>query len=382
MEICKSNKCTGCGGCVDICPKGCVELITDKDGFYTSLVNENACVNCGLCKKICPGNTCNNSNAIKKAYKARRKNIEEAQKSTSGGIAAVISEYVIRNSGVVIGCGFDENVQLRHCVATNLKQIEKFKGSKYQQSNVVGVYKEAKIKLLEGKTVAFIGTPCQVAALKNYLGRDYENLYLIDFVCHGVPSQKVLDKYIKSLKIKNITDISYRNKDDGYGPKTVNNVRVYYENGLIESTVNSGVGLWFVSSLSIRKSCYNCNFVSTNRCSDITLADYIGNDLTEDEIACGVSTIFINTEKGDDLINSIKSDLYTTEREILSTTNSYLRLNNKTKVPKCRKKFFKDIDKLSYEQLTQKYTLKRILSNIFVRKLRSVWKRINNKIFK
>ena len=378
MKVCKSNKCTGCGVCVDVCPKKCVELVTDKDGFFSSSVIESLCISCGLCKKVCPANNPNNINKIQSSYKARRKNKDDTIKSTSSGVATLISEYIIKHGGFVAGCGFDENLNLKHSITKNLEQIDKFRGSKYQQSNVVGVYKEIKSMLSNGSTVVFIGTPCQSAALKNFVGKEYDGLYIVDFVCHGVPTDKILNKYIESLKMGNLIDVKYRNKDESYVSSTGYNIKVKCENGNAETSLNNGVCLWFASSLSIRKSCYDCNFSNMSRCSDITLADYFGNDLTDEEKVCGAGAIFVNTEKGKRILNAVQNDLCITEIDTLSTIKLYSRLNNKTNVPKCRKKFFKDIDKLNYDELTKKYTLKKILPNIFIRKAKAFLRRLES----
>ena len=197
----------------------------------------------------------------------------------------MISEYIVRNGGFVAGCGFDDAFILRHSLASNVTELDAFKGSKYLQSDTRGIYRAVRDKLQAEKTVLFVGTPCQVSALCTYLGKEYENLYTVDFVCHGVSSRYAFDKFLSHADPEALpSSVSFRNKDCGYrDKKTCFEMRLVYPDKMIKSTTESGFYYWFSSSLSVRESCYKCPFVSTRRPSDITLADYIGQDLDDED---------------------------------------------------------------------------------------------------
>lgn len=367
MNICDKALCTGCGVCADVCPKHCVKIEYDSNGFFHSFVDDNQCVKCNKCIHVCPANNPNNNNSISRAYKIRRKDAQNAMTSTSGGVAALISETILENDGLVVGCGFDENLMLKHSITDNMSDLENFKGSKYVQSNVTGVYKSIKqILNNNNKSILFIGTPCQVSALNNYLDKSYDNLYTIDLVCHGVSSQKILNRYLEEVQNKisvKITNIKFRNKIGGYKNCSQNDWIFIHQCGEYSIPYDEGMVLWFTSGLSLRESCYKCNFVSTNRCSDMTLADYNGSDLSNKDKQYGVSLVFTNTEKGAKLLELIDNKSVVEEKDTFLSTKSCFRLNCKSEIPTVRKKFFKDLEELNINSLIEKYTLKKILPN-------------------
>ncbi len=363
MLICDKVKCTGCGLCSDVCPQNCITIDFDENGFYQSYVDENNCIKCQKCVKLCPANFPNNYNKIFRAYKTQRKDTQNAIKSTSGGIAALVSEFFVSNKGKVVGCGFDDNLLLKHSVADNLFELEKFKGSKYIQSNTKGIYQSVKKLLDNAENVLFVGTPCQVSALCNFLSKPYDNLYTIDLACHGVSSQKVLNKHLKEIEFNNgkVIDIRFRNKDNGYKNGISNSMQYIFSDKIKCEPYNSCVGLWFASGVSLRESCYCCNFVSEMRTSDITLADYTGELKSEDEKMFGTSLMFINTEKGQRLFDNIMANVIFEEINRDLAVKMCTRIYHKTKIPKIRNAFFKDLDRLNIGELSNKYTLKKIL---------------------
>lgn len=384
MEVCKFEKCTGCGMCADVCPKGCISIKHDKHGFYRSYVDNSRCINCHRCADTCPANHPSNVNHIQKAYKARRTDKAASVKSSSGGVAAVISEYIIKNSGVVAGCGFDDKILLKHSIASGAEELECFKGSKYLQSYTVGIYRQVREQLKTGKQVLFIGTPCQASALKNFLGKDYDNLFVVDFVCHGVLSQAVFDKYIDSLNQKDAPiSVEFRNKTKGYRDKIACfEMQVEYPNKIIRNTQQAGIYRWFASGLGNRESCYDCSFVSVNRASDITLADYIGNDLDDTDNEVGVSTVFVNSDKGAALLEAIKSEIVTQPRDAVGTAKLYTRMITGERMPKCRKVFFEELFTCDYSTLAKKYDTQAILPGKMSRRYRALQMRIRKFLIK
>lgn len=377
MEICKSEKCTGCGVCADACPKQCISIRYDAYGFYKSYVDESLCVKCHHCMDVCPANHSNKKNLIQKAYKARRTDKQEAAVSTSGGIAGVISEYIISLGGVVAGCGYDEVLHLKHSMASTRAELEKFKGSKYLQSDTTGIYCKVRESLRTGKKVLFTGTPCQVSALRNYLGKDYNELYTLDFVCHGVSSQRVFDKYLESLNRSDApVSVRFRNKEKGYrNKKACFALQIVYPDQTISTSTESGIYYWFSSSLSVRESCYNCPFVSTDRASDITLADYIGRDMDDADNEIGVNAVFINSEKGAALLEALKHDIKAEQKDLGHMVKLYDRLTVGSRKPACRKAFFADLLTCDYQMLAEKYDVNKVLPSKMVRRLYAMKRR-------
>ncbi len=363
MLVCDRTKCTGCGVCADACPKNCIQIKYDKDGFLQSYVDEARCVQCKLCSSVCPANNPGNQNPVQKAYKVRRKDTAAILKSTSGGVAALLAEAAVSSGVAVCGCGFDEMLTLRHTLEKELPALEKFKGSKYIQSNTSGIYQQVKQQLTAGEKVLFIGTPCQVSGLNSYLKKAYDNLYTVDLICHGVGSTKVLEQYLQkySCTEEKIRNVTFRAKKDGYIESNKNDLLLEYDDRQQAVPFSKGIVLWFAAGISLRESCYSCNFVSTQRCADITLADYIGTDLTPEDRQFGVSTVLVNTPKGQKMLELVRNQAFVEEKPLEDILSRYARLNHKRTPPKVRKKFFRDLQKHTLEQMEEKYTLKRIL---------------------
>ena len=380
MTVCDRSKCTGCGVCADACPRDCIEIKYDQNGFLQSYVDESRCVGCQKCVRVCPVNTPQNHNTMLRSFKFRRKDTAALMGSTSGGAAALLAETVTAHGGQVCGSGFDSNLQLRHTVESEPTKLEKFKGSKYIQSQTGGIYRQIRHCLQEGTQLLFIGTPCQVSALQSFLGRDYENLITVDLVCHGVASTKVLEKYLDQAGREQLCSIRFRSKTNGYIDCQKNDLRLIYSDG--EKTVDhaKGIVLWFAAGLSLRESCYRCQFASSQRCADLTLADYVGKDLTPEEQQYGVSMVFANTPKGEQMLQHLETDAWMEEIPVEDARQRYLCLKQKGSIPGSRKRFFRDLDKLPLSQLEQKYTLQAILPSKPVRYLHAAVNRFKQLI--
>lgn len=374
--VCDRKQCTGCGVCRDACAIGCIEMRYDENGFLQSYVDESRCVNCGKCVSVCPVHHRQNNHTVLESYKLQRKDREAVLSSTSGGAAALLAEKTVSAGGVVCGCGFDENLTLRHSVATDKNQLERFKGSKYVQSNTAGIYAAAKKHLKAGTEVLFIGTPCQVSGLKAFLGKDYENLTTVDLVCHGVASQKILDRYLSQEK-EPVLDVKFRTKHKGYLSCQKNDLILVCKDGKKEIHHETGIVLWFASGLSLRESCYACPFSELQRCADITLADYVGDDITADDRQYGVSMVLANTEKGIQRIQAL-SEQAVIEKKPKQQSNYYARQPRKT--PRLRKQFFKDLDRLPLQKMVEKYTLKKILPGKLTLYSKAAWNRVKRLI--
>ena len=278
MITINQNLCTGCGACYNICPTQCIKMVESEEGFLFPIVNKEECINCGTCNNICPLEkevVCGHD-----AYSVVRKT-DIPFGSSSTGFAYQISKEIISEGGMVFGAVFDEDWYLIHRGIDTVDGVLRLQGSKYIQSDIKGVFNEVKDALLQKRTVVFVGTPCQIAGLKAFLGEgEYENLYTIDFICHGVPSPKVWNHYLEKIKksqnLGDIKNINFRDKEYGwqnYGLKITGENGEYFAlkaSDLYETA--------FSRNITLRKSCYFCKFKGDNRFSDITLGDFWGGN--------------------------------------------------------------------------------------------------------
>ncbi|MBE5744095.1 MAG: 4Fe-4S dicluster domain-containing protein [Clostridiales bacterium] len=312
--IIEKLKCNGCQACYNVCMKNAIVMKEDENGFLYPLIDNKNCVDCGLCKSVCPilqSDTKLPSNV--QAYAV--KNLDEAVKSnsSSGGVFHSLATYVLNNNGVVFGVVLDSNLTAKHIKITTTDEIYKLQGSKYLQSDVQKTYQMVKEELSSGKLVLFTGTPCQNAGLASFLRKDYDNLILQDIICHGVPSPLAFKKYIEEIEKEHkntVKHVFFRSKKSGWKEYSVE--VVFNDNSsFIEPSKDNLFIYGLVSNLTLRSSCFNCNFKGDNRCSDITLADFWGieNALPEFDDDKGVSLVLINSKKGEQVFDRIKDGL-------------------------------------------------------------------------
>lgn len=318
MEICNVLECTGCGACASKCPKKAIDMIRDEKGFYVPKINGKLCVNCGLCKRVCHVNSYyNDTSSMNITYAACAKNKQIRAISSSGGIVTILARMVFNRGGLVVGAVFDDNNHLYEDISSSWDDYtkRKFFRSKYVQSDSRDIFSKIQKNLNDDRLLMFVGTPCLCAALKTYLGRRYDNLIIIDFVCHGVPSPGVFDSYCKYLENKyksKIVDIDFRVKK----PSWLLSSTVYrfkngktYKGNMLEDLYNS---CFANNNNNIRKSCNGCRYSCEQRCSDITVCDYWGKreiTLSPRDDKYGVSAVIIHTEKGKGCFGTIKDDI-------------------------------------------------------------------------
>lgn len=278
MNICERSNCTGCGSCFNICPTSAIEMVENEQGFIEPRIDEKKCINCGLCKNKCPSINSIKTEKIKETYAATSKNNETVLKSSSGGIFSEIANYVIENNGCVFGAAFDENLQVEHIFIEKKEEIIKLSGSKYIQSNTGTTYKAAKKELEKGRSVLYTGTPCQIAGLKSFLGKEYPSLITVDLICHGVPSQNFFNKYIEYIsKGKKITNYNFRHKEKN---DTNCMILTYKLNNKIIKIKNPFVDSYYYAFLNgyiYRDNCYQCKYANCNRIGDITIRRFLGS---------------------------------------------------------------------------------------------------------
>lgn len=311
ISISKKAKCNGCHACFAICPKRCISMVVDKEGFFYPKIDKQHCIDCGLCEKICPTlNKMDDNNKKGIAYAAINKDAQIRMNSSSGGAFFALATKIIEQGGVVFGASFNENFELVHTYAETLEEVQKFCGAKYIQSKIGESYCFVEQFLKNGRIVLFTGTPCQIGGLRAYLQKEYDNLFTQDLICHGVPSPLVWEKYKEYRKKKDGRDkpekIMFRSKEEGW--KKFSLVFSYSDMKYRECFNKDLYMKLFLNNLCLRPSCYECAFKTDMRASDLTLADFWGikNILPKMDDDKGTSLIFVNSPKGQELFDSIK----------------------------------------------------------------------------
>ena len=386
----KHYKCTGCRMCVQICPVKAIDMKENEEGFLEPIINKEKCIKCSLCFKRCP--QLNDVEILEKndrpqVLAVKNKNIEEQKKSSSGGIFSVLARYVLENNGAVYGACFDEEFKLKHIRIDKQESLYKLRGSKYLQSNIKNTFELVKNDLNNGVKVLYVGTPCQIAGLKNYLGKDYEDLLLIDLVCHGVPSQKLFDKYLTWLKKKNnssIIEYEFRSKEKkSWGL----NLKVKFKSGK-ERYIPANLDPYykaFLNGSTYRECCYNCKYAKIERVGDITIADYWGIEKEHPDFydKNGVSAVIINTNAGFKAFENIKDEVEYRDSEIEKIIAKNKNLQEPTIRNSIRNNAYKDIDikkfkKYSKQNLKFRKNIKDIIKNLIPIKIKNKIKRIIN----
>lgn len=350
MQLGKS--CCGCSGCEQICPKNCISMKPDSEGFLYPEVDESICIECGICIKHCPILTDVSRCNIPKVYAAKYKDRGSTFKSTSGGLFIPIAKSVLSMGGVVFGCAYDENLVAKHIKVETEDELYRLQSSKYVQSDTREIYKQVKTELENGKEVLFSGTGCQAAGLRSFLGKDYGNLLITDIVCHGVPSPKLFKNYIDYMGKKlggTLTSYNFRSKEkrgwDLYY-KAENGQKSKSDYGFFDPYYSA-----FLYCKTYRESCYECKFANKNRVSDITLADYWGIQKFHPEFfdENGVSLVLVNTEKGKKYLEKIKDKLEIIESDYNKASVMNANLVHPSKRPSCRDSIYDGFDCGNFE---------------------------------
>lgn len=302
IKIKDKKKCCGCTACASICPKHCISMKEDKEGFLYPEADASLCVECGACEKVCPVLHVGESRQPLHCYAAKNMDAEVLKKSSSGGIFSLLAQYAIQEKhGVVFGAKW-ESERVVHGAIESLDDLCKLRGSKYVQSDLQDSFKRVAAFLKDERFVLFSGTPCEIAGLKSYLRNDYDNLIMVDLACHGVPSPKVLALYIQELKQKYGVDslrLNFKDKSTGWATYSVtakSGDKTLFSERASENIYMKG----YLHELFSRPSCHDCAFKSFRSGSDISLADFWGINKVFPEYNSinGVSLVLINTEKG------------------------------------------------------------------------------------
>lgn len=384
-RICEYEQCTGCSSCINVCPASAIKMAPDKPlGFIHPEIDQNLCIDCHRCEKVCPVNKPVEKRMPSKCYAAISKDVEDLKTSASGGASSVFVNAVVGNGGVAYGCVQSSYKDIAHRRIDEIADAWKLKGSKYVQSDMGDCYRQAKSDLECGRKVLFIGTPCQIGGLLNYVGSGKcENLYTIDLCCHGVPSQKLLQEDVRDLLRytdmpnddvvvsfrKKVPDVS-RRKDRFevvwgshlaygffWGGVSGHPVRV---RGGRDKFLKDKYITAFMHGLIFRDNCYKCPYAQPKRCSDITIADFWGLQKCTIPQELGTSLVLVNTEKGAALFGEAKSMFRYEERPLAEGIQGNGQLMRPSAEPEERNAFLKayphDRDK-AYDEALKKYRL-------------------------
>lgn len=322
-SIIEKDYCTGCGACVASCPKNAIITYFDSEGFEYPRINPSLCIDCGLCQRICPPlhfseyfETVKNHCTVQRGFAARSNNLEERLTSSSGGIFPLLAREIIEEKGLVVGVGFDSSFGASYQIIEEIDQLPIIQGSKYMQCKIDStVFKRVKEALIAGRKVLFSGFACQCEGLKNYLTKDYKNLFCVDLICMGVPSRVVWQHYLKTFfNNEEIHHINFKEKSLGWNRFSLSiqtDKQAFLQRGALNPFFRS-----MFKGYNMRRSCFFCTFKKRERTADITLADCWGvydlAPLVDDNK--GLSAVLIHTEKGRELWSRINSKTDFVER--------------------------------------------------------------------
>jgi coenzyme F420-reducing hydrogenase beta subunit len=358
IKLAQKSDCCGCASCSDICPAKSIVMQPDKEGFLYPHIDVDACINCGLCEKACPVITPANEILPQQVIALQLKNEDDLLKSQSGGAFWAIATVVLADGGLVYGAAFNDALRVVHQRADSLAQAEKFRGSKYVQSDTTGIFARVKLDLQSDKKVLFSGTACQCAGLKSFLGKNYDNLLLCDLVCHGTPTPLLLEKYLEYWMKKQKADVQsfeFRHYGDDGRVWGSHSEQIKFTNETIVSSKQYADLFYFNSFL--RPFCHRCPYASTERISDITVADCWGAEQYTSSFECtkGVSVLFVNTAKARGIIEKIQT-LCKVETVALDMVKKYqVNLDCPSKVNKHRKKMMRMLIQKDFKAVYQAY---------------------------
>lgn len=345
IKIIDKTKCCGCGACFNICSKSAISMEYDSEGFLYPKVDDDKCVKCGLCLKVCPILHKPKTFYVLETYAAKHNSDDIKLKSSSGGMFTAFAEEILKKGGVVFGAAFNKDWKVVHTYVDNLQDLDKLRRSKYVQSDIDNTYRQVKCFLEQDRDVLFTGTPCQLAGLHNYLGKNYQNLLTAELICHGAPSPEAWNIFIKQNFDKNkISNINFRDKKFAWRTSFLN---FYFFNGLscvhgmkktfaekifTKIPINKKVSFFykntflkaFLSELIHRPICFACPFRGLERYADFTIGDLWGtwpNIITSHDYKMGMSVLIINSFKAQNLLKDLSISTMPIEFERIARIN-------------------------------------------------------------
>ncbi len=375
------NRCNGCGACSQKCPHGAILMQTDAEGFFRPQTDAEKCVECGLCAAVCPVNHPPVLADQPKAFAAYSKNTGLRHTSSSGGVFSELAAQILARGGAIVGAAMDPDGVVRHRIVESEATLAVLRGSKYVQSEAWHTYPAVKALLAEGREVLFSGTPCQVAGLSKYLGKPYDGLWLVDIVCHGVPSPKAWSLYLKERKKNAGTDVAsaeFRNKASGWQNYSMR-IRFADQTEYRVSLKNDPYLRAFLKNAILRPSCHQCASKGAQRASDLTLADFWGvtRCIPEMDAYDGVSLVLVNTPKGAALLDSCSSSLVLQETELEKALEANTAYSQSAAASPAREAFFAALDSTPFDVISARYCRDRLSE-----KLRRLAGAVKRRIFR
>ena len=386
IDISNKEDCCGCNACGDICAHSAISFKTDHEGFWYPEVDKAKCVDCGLCEKVCP---IINIKELKKndlpqsiCYAAEHKNMEVVFDSTSGGLFSALADIMYKSEGYVGGAVFNEDFSVRQYISNNKEDLIRIRSSKYLQSSLEGFFKQVRELVRKGENVLVCGSPCQMAALRAFLRKDYDNLIIADYICRGINSPKVWRKYLDSFEERYGSKVVYcKAKSKEYGWRNLTQ-KVILANGkhVYETKDQSNYTKGYLQTgVYCRPSCYDCKFKGYPRMSDITLADFWGIEKVNNSMEknLGTSLVMVNSKKGVAYFEKVKKRINYVEVPFKSIESGNPSLNKPLTSAKVdRKQFFEDLDKMTFLQIADKYILSNNNNNSAKKKVKDSLKKI------
>ncbi|MBO5864556.1 MAG: Coenzyme F420 hydrogenase/dehydrogenase, beta subunit C-terminal domain [Bacteroidaceae bacterium] len=359
ISITDPKDCCGCTACQSICPQDAISMKPDNLGFLYPVIDKSKCTECNLCSKVCSFNKNYKKNTAEEieVYAVRHKNITEIENSRSGAMFIAITDYIIDNGGVVYGAGYKGHFVVTHKRATSKEERDEFRGSKYVQSELNGIFRSVKNDLKAGLLVCFSGTPCQTSGLRSYLEitrTDSTNLIIVDIVCHGVPSPFIWKDYLELTEKQHkgvAVSVSFRDKGD-LGWTAHKESFIINDKKVVCNTYTN----LFYKHIMFRHSCQVCHFTNTTRPSDITLADFWGwekvdSDFNKDDK--GASLVLLNSTKGKEIFEKIKHNIYYIKTDIDKALQP--NLQQPSAVSPQRMEFESDYSQKGFKYILKKY---------------------------
>lgn len=359
----EKNECTGCEACSSICPVKAIQMKRDEIGFLYPEIKDG-CIDCGLCEKVCKNRLKKQDNCFaREVYAAWSKDEENRLYSTSGGLFFEISNYTIRNGGVVVAAKYNKNNLVEHTMVNTVEKLKELRQSKYVQSEIGNSFCKIKEQLDKEVMVTFCGTPCQVSGLKSFLGKEYSNLLLLEFICRGVNSPKAYEKWLEEIEEdekSKANKVWFKYKVNGWknSPRCI---RIDFDNGtkkVLSGYDNKYMSGYLDLNLYMRPSCANCDFKGTSQKGDIILADFWGIEgkLDDDK---GTSLVVINSLRGKRAFECVKENISCFKRDYNEISLGNVCFNNSVTINKDSEKFLKEIDKQKFSIALKKYERKR-----------------------
>lgn len=353
--ITDKEKCCGCGSCSAVCPQGCITMQPDKEGFMHPRIDTQRCTGCQACRTACPVLHMPRRLPVQGTYSAYSRDEAVRRESSSGGIFTELARRVLDNGGVVFGAAFDGAFCVKHICIERRQALYKLRASKYVQSTTGGTYRQARTLLEQGRLVLYSGTPCQIAGLRAYLKKDYENLITQSMICHGVPSPKVWKKYLDFIAGEDtVQGVQFRNKETGWKKYRL---KIVKKGGAYSATVWEDPYMKaFVRNLALRPSCGACAFKGYKQTADVTLADYWGAEQLEPELDDdkGLSLVFIHSEKGQRLFESLHDAIAWKPADMHKAVLFNQSLVKASAPHRRRAFFFSNLEKYPFDVLVEK----------------------------